>query len=130
GIEPPRTGPGDGDRAARAGARHYGLRGEYESRDRDAPTVTGRLAAKWQSATAVAVPPHSVAKLGTTRVGGGKRILLCVDHGQGMRAFGVDRDPTTLVIRHIDGFVDGMKRTRRDTGAPIHAHIRTGIRPL
>jgi hypothetical protein len=78
----------------------------------------------------VAVPPHSVAKLGATCGGGGKRILLCVDHGQGMRAIGVDRDPTTLIIRHIDGFVDGMNRARRDTGAAIDAHVGIDIGAL
>src|SRR5262249_56142695 len=119
----------DGDRPRGRGARHSGRRGEYASRDRDAPTVTGRLAAKWQFATAVAVPPHSVAKLGATRGGGGKRILLCVDHGQGMRAFGVDRDPTTLVIRHIDGFVDGSNPTRPDPGPAIDGHAPTPICP-
>jgi hypothetical protein len=35
-------------------ARHYGLHGEYASRDRNAPTVTCHLAAKWQTATVVA----------------------------------------------------------------------------
>src|SRR4051812_48272341 len=73
--------------------------------------------------TAVAVPPHSVAKLGATCEGGGKRILLCIYQGQSMRAFGVDRDPTALIIRQIDGLVDGMNRTRRDTGAAVDAHV-------
>ena len=47
-----------------------------------------------------------------------------------MRAFGVDRDPTTLIIRHIDGFIDGMNRTRRDTGAAIDAHVGIDIGAL
>jgi len=47
-----------------------------------------------------------------------------------MRAFGVDRDPTKLIIRHIDGFVDGMNRTRWDTGAAIDAHVRIDIGAL
>jgi len=89
-----------------------------------------RCATKWQTAAVVAIPPHSVAKLGATCGGGGKRILLCIDHGQGMRAFGVDRDPTTLITRHIDGFVDGMNRTRRDTGAAIDAHVGIDIGAL
>jgi hypothetical protein len=107
---------------------HYGLQGKYASRDRNAPTVECRFAEKWQTATVVAV--RSVAKLGATCGGGGKRFLLCVDHGQGMRAFGVDRDPTTLIIRHIDGFIDGMNRTRRNTGAAIDANVGIDISPL
>jgi len=47
-----------------------------------------------------------------------------------MRACGVDRDPTMLIIRHIDGFVDGMNRARRDTGAAIDAHVGIDIGAL
>jgi hypothetical protein len=47
-----------------------------------------------------------------------------------MRAFGVDRDPMTLIIRHIDGFVDGMNRTRWDAGAAIDAHVGIDIGAL
>ena len=129
-IKPARASADDCDMDRRDCALHYGLHGEYANGDRNAPTIACRFAAKWQIATVVAVPPHSVAKLGATCGGGGKRILLCVDHGQGMRAICVDRDPTTLIIRHIDGFVDGMNRTRRDTGAAIDAHVGIDIGAL
>jgi hypothetical protein len=40
-----------------------------------------------------------------------------------MRTFGVDGNPMSLIIRHVNDFIDCMNGTCWDTGATIDAYV-------
>ena len=59
-----------------------------------------------------------------------QRGLLFANYGKLESTFSVNFNPVSLIIRHVDGFVDRVNRARRNASAAVDAHTGIDVHPL
>jgi hypothetical protein len=59
-----------------------------------------------------------------------QRGLLFANYGKLESAFSVNFNPVSLIIRHVDGFVDRVNRARRNASVLVDAHLGINVGAL